>query len=45
MDWGSFNYLLSDYKAMRDMIYNDVPSFDTIIASIEKLEKEINALK
>ena len=38
-----FPTLLNDYEAMKDMLYGDVPSFDTIMGSIRQLEKEINS--
>ena len=34
--------LVEDYKAMQDMIFGDTPDFDTILKSLEKLEKSIN---
>lgn len=40
-----FNELSNDYKAMKDMIYGDVPNFESVIDVIRKLEKEINSLK
>lgn len=30
---------------MQDMLYGDVPAFETVISAIEELEKEINALE
>ncbi len=39
-----FPALLSDYEAMKDMLYGDVPSFDTIIEAVQQLETEINLL-
>ena len=36
--------LRSDYKAMENMFYGDVPAFDTIIEYLAKLEQEIHAL-
>ena len=39
-----FPSLRNDYEAMKDMLYGDIPSFDTIIESIHQLETEINAL-
>ena len=40
-----FKALAADYEAMKDMLYGDVPKFDTIIDAIRKLEIEINILK
>ena len=37
--------LKADYKHMEDMIYGEKPTFDEIILSIKRLEKEINELK
>lgn len=37
--------LKSDYDNMKDMLYGDIPTFDTIMGAIENLEKEINTLK
>ena len=34
----------ADYKAMENMIYGTVPSFDAIIEYLYKLEKEIHSL-
>lgn len=34
-----FPALISDYEAMKDMLYGDIPSFDTIIESVRQLEK------
>lgn len=39
-----FPALLSDYKAMKDMLYGDIPDFETVMSTIRKLEKEINEL-
>ena len=39
-----FSTLLSDYEAMKDMLYGDVPSFGTIMESVRQLESEINSL-
>ena len=36
--------LLNDYEAMKDMLYGDIPSFDTIMKSVRQLENEINSL-
>ena len=33
-----------DYDHMKDMIYGEKPSFDEIMESIAKLEKEINQI-
>ena len=34
-----------DYEAMKDMLYGDVPTFETVMRVIGELEKEINALQ
>lgn len=39
-----FAALATDYKAMKDMLYGDVPSFERVMSAIAELEKEINAL-
>ena len=39
-----FPALISDYEAMKDMLYGDIPSFNTIMESVRQLEKEINSL-
>ena len=39
-----FPALISDYEAMKDMLYGDIPSFDTIMESLRQLETEINSL-
>lgn len=36
--------LKEDYDSMKDMLYGDIPTFDTVIAVVQELEKEINAL-
>ncbi|MCY2978904.1 MAG: nucleotidyl transferase AbiEii/AbiGii toxin family protein [Planctomycetota bacterium] len=36
--------LRDDYRAMRPMFFSEPPSWDAILASLEKLEKEINSL-
>ena len=36
--------LLEDYQEMRDMLYGEIPSFETVIERLSALEKEINAL-
>ena len=36
--------LQADYKAMRNMIYGDVPSFEQILSGLKDMESEINAL-
>ncbi|MDO5116587.1 MAG: nucleotidyl transferase AbiEii/AbiGii toxin family protein [Synergistaceae bacterium] len=38
-----FAALQADYKAMKDMIYGEIPAFETMLASIRALEKEINS--
>ena len=37
-----FPALISDYEVMKDMLYGDIPSFNTIMESVCQLEKEIN---
>lgn len=39
-----FVALEADYNLMKDMLYGDVPTFETVIDAIRKLEKEINTL-
>lgn len=39
-----FNSLKKDYIDMQEMIYNNPPSFEELIAYLKKLEDEINAL-
>ena len=39
-----FKMLAADYEAMKDMLYGQVPDFDTVMNAIKELEKEINAL-
>lgn len=36
--------LLADYTSMKDMLYGDIPSLDTVMDSIKKLEDEIHTL-
>ena len=36
--------LLEDYTAMRNMLYGEIPSFDTMMEAVGELEKEIHAL-
>ena len=36
--------LEADYNSMQDMLYGDVPTFETVIAAVRELEKEINTL-
>lgn len=40
-----FAALEADYAAMRDMLYGEVPSFDTVMDAIGELEKEIRTLQ
>ncbi len=40
-----FAALKADYEAMKDMLFGDVPEFETVIAGVRELEKEINMLK
>ena len=39
-----FAALEADYDSMKDMLYGDIPTFDTVISGIRVLEKEINTL-
>jgi len=39
-----FSGLLEDYQAMGDMLYGDIPSFETVMYRLSELEHEINAL-
>ena len=39
-----FGALAADYEAMEDMLYGDVPDFDTVMGAVRELEKEINSL-
>ena len=39
-----FASLLADYEAMKDMLYGDVPDFNTIMDAVRQLEVEINSL-
>ena len=39
-----FAALAADYEAMKDMLYGDVPTFETVMSAVSELEKEINAL-
>lgn len=39
-----YKALETDYKSMQDMLYGDIPAFETIIAKIGELEKEVNTL-
>ena len=36
--------LVDDYKAMRNMIYGDIPSFDEILVFLKKLQDEVHRL-
>lgn len=36
--------LLEDYTAMRNMLYGEIPSFETIMETVGELEKEIHIL-
>lgn len=33
-----------DNGSMKDMLYGDVPTFETVMSTVSELEKEINAL-
>ena len=37
-----FAALKADYASMRDMLFGDIPSFETVIETIRLLECEIN---
>lgn len=39
-----FPTLLVDYVAMKDMLYGDIPDFETVMSAVRELEKEINTL-
>ena len=39
-----FAALEADYDSMKDMLYGEIPTFDTVIAAVRELEKEINTL-
>ena len=39
-----FSALREDYDAMKDMLYGDIPDFETVMSTVRKLEKEINEL-
>ena len=39
-----FVALQADYEAMKDMLYGDIPTFETVMSAILDLEKEINTL-
>lgn len=34
-----FAALEADYNSMQDMLYGDVPTFETVIAAVQELEK------
>ena len=36
--------LRDDYAAMRNMLYGEIPSFETMMEAIGKMEKEIHSL-
>lgn len=38
-------FLKTDYKSMKNMIFGEYPSFETIMERLAKLEMEINSLK
>ena len=40
-----FAELSQDYRSMKEMLYEDVPSFENIMHSLSDLEKEINVLR
>lgn len=39
-----FPALAADYEAMKEMLYGEIPSFESVLDAIQKLEKEIHAL-
>ena len=39
-----FMALSADYEAMKDMLYGDIPTFETVMNAVHQLEREINAL-
>lgn len=39
-----FAALEADYRAMRDMLYGDIPAFETVMKTVRTLEEEINML-
>ena len=39
------NALREDYQAMRNMIYGNIPEFEEILESLEKLQEEIHGFK
>ena len=39
-----FGDLAIDYDSMKDMLYGEIPSFETVMITIAELEKEINSL-
>ena len=40
-----FNALAADYEAMKDMLYGDVPEFDTVMNAVRELEMGIHTLQ
>lgn len=34
-----FAALEADYNSMQDMLYGDIPTFETVIAAVQELEK------
>ena len=38
------NALAADYNAMKDMLYGDIPSFDSVMYGIKVLEQQIDEL-
>ena len=39
-----FSALAADYEAMKDMLYGDVPSFNTVMDALRNLERGIHLL-
>ena len=41
---GLYNSLEADYKAMREMLFGDIPSFSTLVGHLGELEKQFNQI-
>lgn len=39
-----FLALHADYDIIEDMLYGEIPDFETVMSAVRELEKEINAL-
>ena len=35
-----FSALQTDYDAMKDMLYDDIPDFERVMSAVKELEKE-----